>query len=229
LQKIARLQKRKSKILFSVVEEVDFAENSWLQKLQKIARLHNQWFTIKIDCFLCEENEQRGDCRNSLAAMNFRSRAGASGFGWRPCPPPLLKFSSYRVSYSCRSRHRKKTKKERRLKNNQPGGGTPPARPRAALGGAPSSWGGMEMEARGRSGRSQPPLLGDAGWATGEAPVRRSWSWWCSPRRASDGVTVGIRSRKKEDSDGWSRPGLRWWGSRGKDSGLWADTRLFLR
>jgi hypothetical protein len=50
---------------------------------------------------------------------------------------------------------------------------------------------------------------------------------WCSPRRASDGVAVGIRSRKKEDSDGWSRPGLRWACSRGKDSGLWADTDFF--
>jgi hypothetical protein len=39
-------------------------------------------------------------------------------------PPPLLKISSYRVSYSCRSRHRKKTKKERRLKKNQPATGS---------------------------------------------------------------------------------------------------------
>jgi hypothetical protein len=41
---------------------------------------------IKIVCFFCEENEQRREYRNSLAAVNSRSCAGASVLGWRPCP-----------------------------------------------------------------------------------------------------------------------------------------------
>jgi hypothetical protein len=129
---------------------------------------------------------------------------------------------------SDRGRERR-PKIERRLKKNQPatgsfasperipGGGTTPARPGAAPGGALSSWEGMEMEERGRSGRSQPPLLSGMSWAAGEAPVRRRVSarlpgYNKNARVASSWPTCMVKGRAAQlaDRERGSEAGIGW-------------------